>query len=120
MEFTILGSSYFPLTFFFILEVLNFVDYGKITTHPVFLSSLFSHLPNKRNYFSLPLLSYTSFPKSHNKKTLSNEDILCCYVTLTNFDIVGHLLFNYENLFSHIENLYLALLRILHYFAKSI
>ena len=61
-----------------------------------------------------------SFPKSHNKKTLSNEDILCCYVTLTNFDIVGHLLFNYENLFSHIENLYLALLRILHYFAKSI
>ena len=45
---------------------------------------------------------------------------MCCYVTLTNFDIVGHLLFNYENLFSHIENLYLAWLRILHYFAKSI
>ena len=82
MEFTNLDSSYFSLTFFFILEVLNFVDYGKITTHPVFMSSLFSHLPNDGNYFSLPFFSPIHLSLNHIIRKYYLMKIFCVVMLL--------------------------------------
>ena len=57
MEFTILASSYFPLTFFFILEVLNFVDWKNNDPSRFLVLFIFSPTKQGKLFFSTPFLS---------------------------------------------------------------